>query len=380
MTAERAYPLSFLSAALALLLLAALGAATLWDMLDGPNSPREEAVAKTPKVALSMQALTKLPGDARYYLANRYALKETFIDLDAWVKFRLLGREWTREVMLGENGFLFLRNKDAIGLAQGRFHASDADLAAWAAQFGRMSKAFAARGTPFVFILAPNKHSIYPDHLPAWLDGSDRRGALTDQVIAAAASSDGFAAPDVAAYLESARSRSEAPLLFHRTDTHWTEYGAALAIAEALEPLGFALSPPDIVLHSVGRGGDLSRLTGWRPDPLGATPSIERSPAAACAIAEKPYDLQTIDPLPVKAFTCRNDRARHGEVMVFMDSFGVSAAPTFANAFRASRFFWRDTVDLDLVDRFRPDLVVQILVERKLPKLAPASLMRGDAE
>ena len=111
MEATPTYRLSFPSFALALLILASLGVATLWDMLDGPGSPREEAIAKTPEVSLSLEALKKLPGDARFYLSKRYALKDEFIDLDAFAKYRLLDRKWTREVSIGEDGFLFLQRR-----------------------------------------------------------------------------------------------------------------------------------------------------------------------------------------------------------------------------------------------------------------------------
>lgn len=377
MTTERPYHLSFASAALAILMLAALGTATLWDMLDGPNSPREEAVAKTPAVALSKQALRDLPGDARYYLANRYALKEAFIDLDARIKRRLLGREWTREVNIGEDGFLFLRNKRAVGQAQGQFRASEQVVEAWATHFARLKQAMAAKGAPFAFIIGPNKHSIYPDQLPRWLASSDQTGALTEAVLGSADQSGGFAAPDLTAHLRNVRAG--APLLYHRTDTHWTEFGAAQAIRHALGPLGFDLPQPEVVQHPEGRGGDLSRLTGWRPESDATAPFIERSASVACLANGQPFDLHTADPLPVKQFACRNDQAPYGDVVVFMDSFGVSAAPAIANGFRNSRFFWTDSVDLRVVESLSPDLVIQILVERKLPDLAPASLLRGGA-
>ncbi len=376
MTGARNTPLSFLSAALAVLMLAALGVATLWDMVDGPNSPREEVVAKTPDTSLTLQALKKLPGDARYYLANRYALKDAFIDLDAWVKYHLLGRGWTREVAVGLDGFLFLRNEEMFGQAQGRYRADEETLAAWTAQFGGMKQAFADRGVPFVFIVAPNKPSIYSEVLPPWLSLPGQEDALTNQIIDAARNS-GVRAPDLKAYLREVRAKPAGPLLYHRTDTHWTEVGAALAMGRAIGPLGFDLALPDVVWRSVGRGGDLSRLTGWRPDSAKTTPLIARAPGVMCSKDEQPYDLRTFDPLPVKKFSCRNDRARHGEVVVFMDSFGVMAAPTFANAFRTSRFFWRDSVDLGVVDALQHDLVVQIIVERKLPNLPPATLMRS---
>lgn len=373
-------PLSFLSAALAVLMLATLGVATIRDMVDGPGSPRDEAVAKTPDVSLSLRALKKLPGDARHYLANRYALKEQFIDLDAWVKYRLLEREWTREVIVGGDGFLFLRNAEAIGQAQGAYRSHAEEKAAWAAQFSRMRQAFAERDVPFVFLIAPNKHSIYADRLPGWIGQLAPEENLTDQIVAAAVETGAFRAPNIENLLGAVRTASDGQLLYHRTDTHWTEYGAALALAHALMPVGFDLAPPLVVQHGVGRGGDLSRLTGWRPDPTDPTPSITRSPSVSCLDGDQPYDLQTIDPLPIKQFTCRNDQAKYGDVLVFMDSFGVSAAPTFANAFRTSRFFWRDSVDLSIVDAVRPDLVVQIIVERKIPNLRPASLMRSNSK
>ena len=379
MEATPTYRLSFLSFAFALLILASLGVATLWDMLDGPGSPREEAIAKTPEVSLSLEALKKLPGDARFYLSKRYALKDEFIDLDAFAKYRLLDRKWTREVSIGEDGFLFLRRGDALRQAQGRLVADEYELKVWAKQFAQTRRAFGERGVPFVFVVAPNKHSIYADRLPAWLGAVETSRSLASQIIGEAHGAD-LIAPDLTAHLASIRKLSEEPILYHRTDTHWTEYGAALAIDHALKPLGFALGAPEVVAQSVGRGGDLARLTGWRSDPSITAPFVKRSNTLECFSGDSSFDLRTLNPLPIDRFTCENDKAAYGEVVVFMDSFGVSAAPTIANAFRTSRFFWKYQVDLTVVDELRPDLVMQIIVERKLPILRPPLLLRGLAE
>ena len=67
-------PPSILSAILACLCLGGLGAATLVDMADGPGTVRQERVAPTPEAPRSATGIVRLVTDARFYVANRYAL------------------------------------------------------------------------------------------------------------------------------------------------------------------------------------------------------------------------------------------------------------------------------------------------------------------
>lgn len=368
---------AFVSAALMLALLTGVGLATLVDMLDGPGTQREERTASTPAPPLSLSAMTAFPGAAKHYVAQRYTLKDAFVTLNAEAKLTLFGHSPYPRVLLGQNGMLFLG--DDISSTQGAAPDPQASDAAWLALFQTMDAAFARRGVPLVQIIAPDKSAVLTEDLPPWLTPASaprvsRLGAQLQDL-------SGPAPVDLAGLFARARRADPTALLYHPTDTHWTEFGAALAMDAALAPLlepspGL---PPLVVLEAVDHGGDLARMIGRQERVADIAPRLPRPAGLAC---ETPggaaVDLVSIDPLPMARFTCRNPAAPAGHALVYMDSFGMAASPRLVAIFRKVDFIWNDTVDMALVDGIRPDVAIRIMVARKLQSSDPALMLRGE--
>lgn len=368
------------SAAVMLAALAALGAATLVDLLDGPGDARQERVAQTPAPPVTLGAFRRFPGDARYYAANRYALKDWFVTLNADVKLGLLGHSPTARVLHGRDGFLFLGDDAAIDAAQGVTPDAPSSDAAWAAHFAALGQAFEARGIPFVFILGPDKSGVYPEDLPGWLSASRAAGSRAARILAQAGASIDPAPVDTVKLLAEARARDPGLRLHHPTDTHWTEIGAALAIDAALaplHPLGLTAPAPEASLVP-GPAGDLARMIGWQDRMDDPAPTLARPDGLRC---ETPDGAEAViltrDPLPIKRFRCTNLGAAPLRALVFMDSFGMAAAPRLTQLFGDVTFVWNDRLDLGLVDELRPDVTIQIMVERKLQIADPAVMLRA---
>lgn len=372
-----------LSAVLALCLLLALGGATLIDLLDEPGTAREERVARTPDWPTGPGELRAFLADSRFYIRNRYAFKDSFVALNGAIKTGLLGHAPTPEVLLGRDGFLFFADAGAIALVQGAPYPEPAEASAWDAHFARLSAAFEARDIPFLFVLAPNKHSVYADKLPAWVRagraGADLSHNETDRVLDIARAHLTPAPLDLRPVLAAGRAEAPDTLLYHRSDTHWNERGAALALRAALQTLGRDTGPMgDIEDVQAGQGGDLARMIGQQRRIDEWTPVVPRARQLHCATPTgEEVVLQTLDPLPVHQFGCTLPGAAPVRVLVFMDSYGIGAVPTLAQRFEQTEFVWQSHVDLDRVDEVRPDFVIQILVERKVQTINPESLVRG---
>ena len=367
------------SAALMLAVLAALGAATLIDMLDGPGDARQERIAATPAPPVTPGALRRFPGAARYYVANRYALKDRFIALNANAKLGLFGHSPTARVLQGKDGFLFLGDDAAIDAAQGVTPGAQSSDAAWAAYFAALGQAFETRGIPFAFILGPDKNSIYPEALPDWLAATRPAQARAARILAQAGETMDPAPVDTGRLFAEARAHDPGLRLHHHTDTHWTELGAGLAVDAALAPLGLPGfdAPMQLGIPASGPAGDLARMIGWQDHLSETPPTLARPPGLRCETPDGvAATILTLDPLPVKRFRCTNPDGAALHALVFMDSFGMGAAPRLTQLFGEVTFVWRDQVDLGLVDAIRPDAVIKIMVERKLQTADPAAMLR----
>src|SRR5205085_9911488 len=105
---------------------------------------------------------------------------------------------------------------------------SAGERGAWRAAIQRSRDWLAARGITYVFLIAPDKHVIYPEEFArsARPVSSESR---TDDVYAAVA--DLNVSVDVRPALLRSRDRER---LYHLTDTHWNDRGAFLAYQQLI--------------------------------------------------------------------------------------------------------------------------------------------------
>lgn len=379
----RAAPGAFVSALAMVAILGLLGVATFITMFTGPGSPQDERVAQTPAFPHDLQSLRRFPGSAKFYIAQRYAGKNYFIALDGEAKMRLFGHSPTPNVLLGRDGELYLGDGEGEGndvdSTLGTPPPDFASDTAWLDFYRTMGASFRERHIPLVQIIAPDKSAVIAEDLPDWM--TPRRTPRGADMIRAVAQDSRPEAADLFALMARLHQTSPELMLYHATDTHWTELGAALAIDAALASLGrqhVPAGPPAYQMAAV-QGGDLARMIG-RQDAIDTqAPVIIRSPRLSCATPDgKPANVVTLDPLPLEHFICINPDAPPGYALMFMDSFGMAAVPRLTHYFRTTEFRWTDNVSLRDVDAIKPDIVVRITAARKLQSASPAHMLEGE--
>ena len=157
-----------------------------------------------------------------------------------------------------------LRRVDAVEDYVSRSPLTEQEVEAWRETVVRSRDWLRARGAAYVFTIAPDKHVIYPEHMPASMHqvGPSRR---MDQVLEAVAASG--VAVDVRPAIEAAKSGER---VYHLTDSHWNARGALVAyqsIVAALRaqhpavPAAWKRSDFEEVERETG-GLDLARMMG----------------------------------------------------------------------------------------------------------------------
>jgi hypothetical protein len=215
------------------------------------------------------------------FIADNIAVRPIAVALRGEA-YWLSGGTGNPAVVRGTGGWLFTREE-----LQLRCDLSAADISA---ALDRTDAAFTAAGQDFRFVLAPDKHVIYPEKLdpgmpygPACSDG--RRAAMK----AALDERPGFAIDGWAAVLAERAAHPDGPLLYYVEDTHWTPSGAVPAMRELITSLGpdlwrdddVAIGPP------IRASADLARQMGLiRHDTL---PSVILRPTVQ--IVRTPMDL-----------------------------------------------------------------------------------------
>jgi|GEM_PF-3331882 hypothetical protein len=375
--AEDAQPVkSYVSALGILVCFGAFGAATVWDMFDGPEELRQEWEAPTPTFAPTLSAIKALPGTVRQYLRKRYAYKAEFIQIDSAIKSGLFGHIPAPNSMKGRDGFWFIDDRIAMANVQGVDHPPFDTDEAWQGFFEDAQAEMDARDIDFVFILAPNKHTVHRDKLPEWLDDTYAGNIRTDRLLATANATLKNEVTDLRVVFADMIADDPTVPLYYKTDTHWTELGGALGVQAALSPVFGDLPDPQVTDMQSRNGGDLVRMAGLETSIQEEVPSVRTAADTVCYDEKGDrFEIETIDPLPVIKYRCETPSAPYGRIMVFHDSFGVPAAPAVVALFRES-FFYR-TFDLDLaaVDLVQPDVVMKVFAERRVHFSDPAKML-----
>jgi hypothetical protein len=231
----------------------------------------------------------------------------------------------------------------------------------------------AARGIKYLFVIAPEKASIYPEHLPASLKPATT--TRTDQLVEYLRLHSMVAVLDLRPALR--RARQKFPV-YYKTDPHWNLPGAFVACQTILSHLSSQF--PGLVPFD----GDAFSIQ-WRPGTGGCEASLADEPYLAeanrfvflpgPALPElefrtpdnHPLGLQQIWGLPSleTGFTTTNSR-RSRRVEVFGDSFASYLQPFLGFHFGTTIYHYRTRFDKVSVNKAQPDLVIEETVERYL--------------
>jgi hypothetical protein len=282
------------------------------------------------------------------------------------------------EAVLGTEGWLFYTGPVSDKLldrhVRGRDPFSQDELERWRRLLLDRTRHFQSIGAKYVFVIAPNKESVYPEYLPGWI-GPRLGPSRLDQLLAHLKS-----VPEVTVIdLRSALIADKvAAALYYRTDTHWNTRGAYSAyreIARVLEPhfLGLAVRSwaslnPRVIER---QGMDIAKMIGLVKESHDVGFEIDRG---SCT-EPRPLSIEIPKALRSRmtapAYFTRCDAPGNINAVIFYDSFGLALVPHLEESFRSTANFsvteWKnDATGYDMPEKLRANLVVEIMAERSL--------------
>jgi len=84
-----------------------------------------------------------------------------------------------------------------------------------------------------------------------------------------------------------------------------------------------------------------------------------------------PIELTTVDVGPGRIYDTICNDAPLERGLIFHDSFGVAMIPFIATEFKHARFIRADHLDTEAISKVKPQIIIQILVERRLFNSTP---------
>ncbi|MBO5521222.1 MAG: hypothetical protein J5973_06085 [Eubacterium sp.] len=331
--------------------------------------PTKEPIGNTP-LAEAPVLFTELDtwnthflSDAGEWFSSRFAFRPQAVTADAVLKASLFGESSQDEVIVGTDGWLYYAS--TMDDRQRKAAASERMLFNIAHNMALLQEAVQTRGGKFLFTVAPNKASLYPQHLPVTYATPPDTPADIERLLP---------------YLEKERVGytdlfsvlgKEKSVLYYVRDSHWTEEGAVLAYmalmnAAHLKPIVYLSGTPEETAYY----GDLSLMLypvglypetrhNYLPDPRYKIVNEAESVESLFIVAENPVAPAETD-----------------SVFLYRDSFGNSLTPYFADTFRRSAFSRDVPYRAELCGDYQ--LVIVEIAERHLQTISRApALMEG---
>jgi hypothetical protein len=160
---------------LTILLFLALAALPTLDMvchLDRAPAPLENRTPATWPRFESLAEIRSFINGVECYFNDHFGFRNQLVSWNNHWKGRLFADASTRDALVGRDGWLYFWGSRMLAHWNREEVMSEADLARWQQLLEWKRDWLAARGIRYIFVVPPDKQSIYPEHLPQWMPPS----------------------------------------------------------------------------------------------------------------------------------------------------------------------------------------------------------------
>jgi len=160
------------------------------------------------------------------YFNDNFGLRNYLIKLNSLIKIVLFNISPLENVIIGKNGWLFYR--EGIESYQGTDLFSEEELNKFKNNVVEEAKWLKNKGIFFLLVICPDKQTVYPEYLPPSIKKIYQKTRF-DQIMDLFKDTPNIKILDLREVLIKNKPKYD---LYYKTDTHWNNYGVALAYEE----------------------------------------------------------------------------------------------------------------------------------------------------
>lgn len=313
-------------------------------------------------------------------LDGQFAFRATLVRWQAWLRVSLLGVSPLPTVWKGREGWWYYADDGVVEDATNATPFTAVELDEWRVALQRTRDWLGAQGIAYVFVIAPDKHVVYPDYLPPGLHRRPGPSRI-DQLVAHLRARSTVPVVDLQGVLAEARARER---IYHRTDSHWNDVGAAVAYRAIVDAVGGqtsvlgAAAPPeafDLVTRDEP-GWDVAEM-------LGLTATLREENRVL--VPKTPRQARLIEPVPAHPLyigprlVTESPDASRPRVVFYRDSFGSALVPFLAEHARRMLVLWEYDVTPGTIREERPAVVIQEWAGRRLHTRLPFDAIAAES-
>jgi hypothetical protein len=347
-----------------------------------PAANENRAPARFPEFRPGLGGAREFLTGLESYYSDHFGFRNRLVRWEQHWKWQIFRDARVAQAISGRDGWLYFSGGLMIDDVMGNRPFSEGELEAWRQLLVARRDWLAKQGIRYLFVIAPDKHSIYPEHLPEWLARSARPHRRLEQFVDWMKTRSDVPVLDLRGALLAEKARAR---VYLRTDTHWNDRGAFAAyrsIIASLNASGMALKPLDSAAFRASAvdlpAGDLARMLG-RESSMPETGEIllESLPPLVALRPRTDTDLRK-KWIPGTEPLITEHPSAAGRVVVFRDSFAIALMKFLGYNFNRAVYVWQQNWDRAIIEREKPDVVIDEMLERFVITRNPADIRAGD--
>lgn len=307
------------------------------------------------------------PGyETRYHFNTNFGVRKQLLHFNAVARVKWIGISSSPLTLLGKDGWLYYLDGNSLDYYYDTGTFDDDQLAAMRVKFNRRRAELSKRGTEYIFMVAPSKDTIYPEYIPDRLK-KVKDESMLDRIMSHMNRYSEFRILDLRPALFEAKRNMR---VFYKTDTHWNQLGAYVVYSETAREMKKRFPAVQVKpLHrfkietKILEMGDLTAILGFMRET--------DEPDYFLTLPGSRVKLRRFMDNNVRMVESENPDGEIRRAVIFHDSFFTTVTPFLAEHFQTALFVWRDDLDMALVERESPDIVIQEIAERKLDAFCP---------
>lgn len=284
------------------------------------------------------------------WLSEHFPFRSELISANNYAKATAFATSDEEQVIVGKDGWLYF--SETLSDYFGDDLLSDRQLQQYERTLCLMEEHVRQSGSTFVFTVAPNKNTVYPQYMP---DRYQRATVPSDlQRLTERLRNEPYFADMTGALSDSAVQ------LYHARDSHWNAFGALCGYRELMATANRKTDLFDSCTYSwqdIHRG-DLDDMI---------LPASPKKDAQAVYDVEWSYEYTSNYHSEEDLLITTENQNGEGSLLMYRDSFGNALLPFMAQTYQRTTF--SRVMPYNLCDCAQYDTVVVEIVERNLDNL-----------
>lgn len=284
------------------------------------------------------------------YFSDHFAGRQEFITANALVNGKIFKSSSEDIVVVGKDGWLYY--KDSLGDYQGTKRMTQRGLNNIVTSLSLIQEYVEDLGKEFLFVVAPNKNSLYSQNMPYYYPIREKNNTL--ECLEPMMLEENIAYVDVKTMFLNAEG-----IYYHLGDSHWDNRGAIMVQNKLLDTLGkdyVSMFDYEPVIQTDFEG-DLDKIFY----PLARHQEIEWDYSKYFTFIYSDGNPDTTQPHIETTNT-----AKEGALVMVRDSFGNSLVPFMAEEFGEAYFTKVVPYRVDEMEKRDADVYIIEIVERNL--------------